>query len=231
MKRIDLLPPEQRVKASRERGLLWAILILVAVVVALGLVYVWQNGQVSDKQAELDGLTAQTAAVQQQALALRPYAEIQTTRTAMTQAAKGIYDSRVPWSTILQEISLVIPENVRLQSLNCAIPVTMLPGPAVPPAAAGTAAATTDLTFTGTTDLTFTGTTYTHKDVAEFMTRLGLIPQLSNIQLTSSTGAAATGATDPTATAVTPTVTFTVTASLRPYLTPPPATVIQGAAQ
>src|SRR5665648_311030 len=191
MKRIDLLPPEQRVKASRERGLLWAILILVAVVVALGLVYVWQNGQVSDKQAELDGLTAQTAAVQQQALALRPYAEIQTTRTAMTQAAKGIYDSRVPWSTILREISLVIPENVRLQSLNCAIPVTMLPGPAVPPAAAGTAAATTDLTFTGTTDLTFTGTTYTHKDVAEFMTRLGLIPQLSNIQLTSSTVAAA----------------------------------------
>lgn len=223
MKRIDLLPPEQRVKASRERGLLWAILILVAIVVALGLVYVWQNGQVSDKQAELDGLTAQTAAVQQQALALRPYAEIQTTRTAMTQAAKGIYDSRVPWSTILQEISLVIPENVRLQSLNCAIPVTMLPGSAVPPAAAGTAAATTDLTFTGTT--------YTHKDVAEFLTRLGLIPQLSNIQLASSTGAAATGATDTTATAVTPTVTFTVTASLRPYLTPPPATVIQGAAQ
>ena len=221
MKRIDLLPPEQRVKASRERGLLWAILILVAVVVALGLVFVGQNSQVADKQAELDGLTSELAAVQQQALALRPYAEIQTTRTAMTQAAKGIYDSRVPWSTILQEISLVIPENVRLQSLNCAIPVTMLPGPAVPPAPGAAA----------TTDLTFSGTSYTHKDVAEFMTRLGLIPQLSNVQLTSSTGAAATGATDTTATAVTPTVTFTVTASLRPYLTPPPATVIQGAAQ
>ncbi len=116
MKRIDLLPPEQRVKASRERGLLWAILILVAVVVALGLVYVWQNGQVSDKQAELDQLTAQTTAVQQQALALAPYAVIQTTRTDMTQTARGIYDSRVPWATILQAISLVIPENVRLQS-------------------------------------------------------------------------------------------------------------------
>jgi Tfp pilus assembly protein PilN len=221
MKRIDLLPPEQRIKASRERGLLWAILILVAVVVALGLVYVWQNRQVADKQAELDGLTAETSAVQQQAVALRPYAEIQTTRTAMTQAAKGIYDSRVPWSTILQEVSLVVPENVRLQSLSGTVPATMLPGPAVPPAPAAAA----------TTDLTFTGTSYTHKDVAEFMTRLGLIPQLSNIQLASSTGAAATGATDTTATAVTPTVTFTVTASLRPYLTPPPATVIQGAAQ
>ena len=224
MKRIDLLPPEQRVKASRERGLLWAILILVAIVVALGLVYVWQNGQVTDKQVELDGLAAEASAVQQQAVALRPYAEIQTTRTAMTQTAKGIYDSRVPWSTILQEVSLVIPENVRLQSLGGTVPASMLPGPAVPPAAAGAAAATTDLTFTGTS--------YTHKDVAEFMTRLGLIPQLSNVQLASSTGAAATSTTTgTTATTGTPTVTFTVTASLRPYLTSPPATVIQGAAQ
>jgi len=220
MKRINLLPPEQRAKASRERGLLWAILILVAVVVALGLVYVWQNGQVNDKQAELDGLMAETAAVQQQAAALAPYAAIQTTRTSMTQTAQGIYDSRVPWSTILQEVSLVIPENVRLQSLSGTVPATMLPGSAAPPAAAGAVAATPDITFAGTT--------YTHKDVAEFMTRLGLIPQLSNIQLASSTGAAATGTTGTTST---PTVTFTVTATLRPYLTPPPATVVQGAGQ
>jgi Tfp pilus assembly protein PilN len=215
MKRIDLLPPEQRVKASRERGLLWAILILVAVVVALGLIFVWQNSKVTDKQAELSALTAETATVQQKALELRPYAEIQTMRTAMTATARGIYDSRVPWSTILQEISLVIPENVRLQNLAGTVPAIMLPGPAVAPATGAVAA---------TADITFTGTTYTHKDVAEFMTRLGLIPQLSNIQLVSSTGAAATTGTQAT-------VTFTVTASLRPYLTPPPATSVQGVTQ
>ena len=220
MKRIDLLPPEQRVKASRERGLLWAILILVAIVVALGLVYIWQNGQVNDKQAQLDQLTAQTAVVQQQALALAPYAAIQTTRTSMSQTARGIYDSRVPWSTILQEISLVIPENVRLQSLTGTVPAAMLPGSATPPVAGAVASLTPDITFTGTT--------YTHQDVAEFMTRLGLIPQLSNVQLASSTGAAAVDASGATGTT---TVTFTVTATLRPYLTPPPTTVIQGAAQ
>ena len=38
-------------------------------------------------------------------------------------------------------------------------------------------------------------------------------------------------AADAAGVTATPTVTFTVTASLRPYLTPPPATVIQGAAQ
>jgi len=216
MKRINLLPPEQRVKASRERGLLWAILILVAIVVALGLVYVWQNGQVNNKQTELDGLNAEIAVVQQQIDALAPYAAIQTTRTAMTETAKGIYNARVPWATILQQVSLVIPENVRLQTLTGTVPAAMLPGPATPPVAGAAA----------TADVTFAGTSYTHKDVAEFMTRLGLIPQLSNVQLASSTGVAAT-----TTTGTTPTVTFTVTATLRPYLTPPPATVIQGVGQ
>ena len=217
MKRIDLLPPEQRVKASRERGLLWAILILVAIVVALGMVYMWEKGHVNDKQVELDGLTAEVAAEQAKAAALTPYAAIQTTRTAMTATAQAIYYSRVPWSTILQEISLVIPDNVRLQTLTGTVPATMLPGSAVPGAPAAPA----------TTDITFSGTTLTHKDVAEFMTRLGLMPQLSNVQLASSAGAAATGDTG----GAPATVSFTVTASLRPYLTSPPATVIQGAAQ
>ena len=223
MKRIDLLPPEARAKASRERGLLYAILILVAVVVALGLVYMQQNSVVKSKQSELVQLNADIAAVQQQAAELAPYAELQSTRTAMTETARGIYEAGVPWSTILQEISLVIPENVRLQSLACTVPPTMVPGAPVAAAAAPGAGA-----LAAATDVTFTGTTYTHRDVAEFMTRLGLIPQLSNIQLGSSTGTAAVAATADAA-GTPSTVTFTVTAALRPYLTVPPTTVLQAA--
>jgi len=215
MKRINLLPPEARVKASRERGLVYAVLLLVAVVVVLGLVYVWQNGIVNSKQNELAQIQAQQAAVAAEAAKLAPYAQIQATRTAMTVTGKGLYAARVPWSTILQEVSLVIPENVRLQSMACAVPLTMQPGAAAAPA-----------TSAATTDVTFTGTTYTHQDVAEFMTRLGLIPQLKNIQLGSSTGAAA-ATTGTTGGSTQSTVTFTVTAQLRPYTTPPPTTAIQ----
>jgi Tfp pilus assembly protein PilN len=213
MKRINLLPPEARVKASRERGLIYAVLLLVAVVVVLGLVYVWQSGIVNNKQDELSRIQAQQAVVAAEAAKLAPYAQLQATRTAMTATGKAIYEARVPWSTILEEVSLVIPENVRLQSMSCTVPASMQPGAA---AAAGPAAASTDVTFTGTT--------YTHKDVAEFMTRLGLIPQLKNIQLGASTGTAATTTT----TSSTPaTVTFTVTAQLRPYTTAPPTTALQ----
>jgi Tfp pilus assembly protein PilN len=217
MKRINLLPPEARVKASRERGLVYAVLFLVVVVVVLGLVYVWQSGIVTTKQNDLAQIQSEQAVVAAQAAALAPYAQIQATRTAMTATGKGIYEARVPWSTILEEVSLVIPENVRLQSMTCAVPATMQPGAA---AAAGAAAASADVTFSGTT--------YTHQDVAEFMTRLGLIPQLTNILLGSSTGsvAAPTGTSGSTQS----TVTFTVTASLRPYQTPPPTTVLQAGA-
>jgi Tfp pilus assembly protein PilN len=228
MKRINLLPPEQGVKASRERGLMYVVVFLVAVVVALGLVYFQQRNQVSGKQEELAGLQAQTAAVEAQIAALQPYAQIEAARTTMTQTTQGIYTSRVYWSTIFEQVSLVIPDNVRLTTMNCVVPPAMLPSEQSEGAAAAAGAA----------DVTFTGLTYTPDDVATFMTRLGLIPQLSNIQLTSSTrSAATTTSTSSTSTATpVPTATayrwqFTVTATLRPYLTAPPTTSIMEAAQ
>ncbi len=215
MKRINLLPPEQRVKASRERGLLWAILILVAVVVALGLVYMYANKQVGDKQAELDDLTAQTAAVQQQIAALQPYAEIQATRTSMTATARGIYDARVSWSTILQEISLVIPDNVRLQSLSGGGAADHAPGHRRR-AAAGHARHHTrrhvrrhHLHPPGRGRLHDPARTHpaAHQHPAQRVRR-----QRRDRRP-----------------APTSTVAFTITASLRPFLTPAPATQLAGA--
>ena len=219
MKRINLLPQEERAKASRERGLIWAILILVAVVVALGLVYVKLNNDVGGKQDELTEIQAQTAEVQAKIAELSPYAALQAQRTAMTETSRAIYQSSVPFSILLQELSLVIPENVRLQSLQVTVPQAMLPGGAAEEAAAAGAPAAADITFTGQTE--------EHRDVAEFMTRLGLIPQLMDIILTNSTdltsGAATAEGTAPAATYV----QFTVTSRLRPYTTQPPTTQLQ----
>jgi len=221
MKRLNLLPPEERVKASRHRGRLYAVLGLVVVVLALGAVYFQQRSVLNGKEAELAQANSELAAVQQKVAALQPYAQINNLRTAMTQTAQEIYDARVPWSRILEEVSLVIPDNVRLSDAKCTVPDAMLPG-------AEQVAATTAVNSAPAPDITFSGDTYSHKDVAEFMTRLGLIPQLANIQLTDATraneGEEGSGAT---------TISFTVTASLREYLTAPPTTTLQktGAAQ
>jgi Tfp pilus assembly protein PilN len=222
MKRINLLPQEERVKASRERGLIWAILILVAVVVVLGLVYVKYNSDVGAKEDELAAIQTETKAVQAKIAELSPYAALQAQRTAMTETAKGIYESSVPFSILLQELSLVIPENVRLQTLTTTVPASMLPGGPPAAAAAGAEAAA---------DVTFTGQTEKHRDVAEFMTRLGLIPQLMGITLTSSTDASGTTPTTTATSAPTQSYKqFTFTARLRPYTTTPPASTLQAVA-
>lgn len=216
MKRINLLPQEERVKASRERGLIWAILILVAIVAVLGLVYMKYNREVGAKESELAAVENETALVQAKIAELSPYAALQAQRTAMTETARSIYQSTVPFSTMLQELSLVIPENVRLQSMTVAVPAVMLPNGTATDTATGA---------TQTSDITFTGMAIEHRDVAEFMTRLGLIPQLMNVTLTSSSesSSSSSAGTAPTATYK----QFTVTARLRPYTTQPPSTQLQ----
>jgi len=221
MKRINLLPQEQRVKASRERGMIWAILLLVAVVAALGLVYFKLSSDVGAKQDELNQINAEMQVTEAKLAELRPYGDLQNQRTAMTETGKAIYATSVPFSTILQELSLVIPDNVRLQTLEVLVPPAMVPGPVVAPTT-GTAPATT-------VDITFTGLTLQHRDVAEFMTRLGLIPQLMNIHLGGSTSVqSTTSTTSGSTTQTTANIQFTVNASLRPYLQAPPTTVLEG---
>lgn len=214
MKRINLLPKEAKARASRERGLAYALALLVVLVLGMGAVYVQQSAAVGDKEQQLADLQSQTAALQQQIAALQPYQELQTQRTQMTEAAAQIYETRVVWSDFLEQLSLVIPEEVSLTSLTCAVPPAMLPGGSAEESEGGG----------GATDITFVGQSWTHDDVAEFMTRLGLIPQIQNILLTSSAGPAQQGAD---ATAAQQPGTFTVTADLRPFLTAPPTTVLQ----
>ena len=204
MKRINLLPPEQRVKATRERGVLYALLGLLLVVIVLGVVYVWQNGRIGDKQARVTALQAEVQQVETETAALQPYETLQSERTGMTDTAKQIYDSRVMWSSILQEISLVIPDSVRLTAMTATVPSAMLAGGQLVSSTGGTAT---------TADITLTGNAMTHTDVAEFMTRLGLMPQIENIKLTNSAMVDVNG---------TMVAGFEITVQLRPFAVAPP---------
>ena len=198
MKRINLLPQEERVKASRERGLIWAILILVAVVVVLGLVYMKYNSEVGTKQDELAAVQAQTAEVQTQIAALSPYAVLEAQRTAMTATAKGIYESSVPFSTCSRSSVWSSPRTCVCRRSSPRSPPACCRACLPQPAAA--------------TDVTFTGQTENHRDVAEFMTSLGLIPQLMSITLGSSTDVNSATSTSEGTTTTTNVKQFTVTA-------------------
>ena len=214
MKRINLLPSEERTKARRERGIIYTLLGLILLVFVLGAAYVWQNNQVSQRNADLASLNSQLNSASVQVTGLTPYRALETQRTAMMKSAKAIYDSRVIWSSIMQELSLVIPDDVRLQSFTATVPTTMQPG-----AGAGT----TTITTQSGADVTLVGEAASHEAVAAFMTRLGLLPQLTNVNLSDSQEVATT--------AEAPYVNYTITANLRPFLTPPPVTSIAGGSQ
>jgi Tfp pilus assembly protein PilN len=220
MKRINLLPHDERVKASRERGLAYVLLALILVVVALGAVYVWEHGKLADKNNQITTLDQQIATWQGKVNALLPYQALATSRVNLQQTAKQIFDARVLFSNILQEISLVIPYNVSLSSVSFTVPAVMLPG-------GGGQAVSSSVTPGTSADVTIVGVTKTHRDVAEFMTRLGLIPQFTYVVLSSS---AESTSTSGTTTIVTLTqVRFQIVAALRPLLTRPPG-VAAGAA-
>ncbi len=206
MKRINLLPPGERDKASRERGLAYALLGLVALVVALGAVYLVLNRQVATKQDQVNDLQAQVQQVNSQVAALKWAEQLQTQRTSMNATAQQLYAARVDWSNILEELSLIIPEQVALTDFSGQVPESMQPS------VGGDTTGGTTASSQGQAAVTLAGRADSHVSVASFMTRLGLMPQLTNVKLVSST---ASDAGDY--------VEFEITADLRGFAQQPPS--------
>lgn len=224
MTRINLLPPEERAKASRERGLSLVVLALVVVVAVLGLAFLYTNRQVSNKQSEVDSVQGEIEQVNQQVAALQQYEALQSQRQQMSETAKGIFDGRLPWSNICEELSLLIPEDCYLVAMTATVPPEMQPGGSLTGAEAPAASGTES------TDITLTGKARTHEAVAEFMTRLGLMPQITNISLGDAQkdpeAAQTTGTGGTTSTASGPRlVSFTINVTLRRFLVSPPLAV------
>ncbi|MGZ8715620.1 MAG: PilN domain-containing protein [Gaiellaceae bacterium] len=125
--------------------------------------------------------------------------EEQPRLTAITSALS----TRIAWDRILREFSLVLPSDVTLTALT-------LTAPAAPTAAGTTTAASPQ-------GLTITGSAFSHDGVARLLSRLMLIPDLSDVTLANST--ATTGAAG---------VHFSISAAVKGAPAPPapPAPVV-----
>lgn len=212
MTRINLLPPEERSRAAREQGLLLTIVGLIVLVVALGAVYFMSVRQVSAKQDQVNTVAAQVDAANVRLAALQPYATLQVQRQAMTLTATQILNARVILSNVLEEVSLLIPSGVSLESMTLTVPPYMVAGSTDSSAGVSSTTLGTDISLAG--DATGSTLYAAHDQVATLLTQLGLMPQIMNIKMTSSTRSMSSGTI--------PDVNFTITASLRPFATTPP---------
>jgi len=177
---INLLPKDDTRRGGKQKKQ-WIVLVPVVaallLTVALAAVFLNASGKVKSKQAELNGLKAELAAIptpdvskvqSQNALA----AEKQTRVTALNTALSH----RVAWDRVFRELSLVLPDDVWLTTVSAKAPVSSSAAAAAAPATGAVAA----------TGLTLDGYTYSHSAVARLLSRLTVIPDISNVQLQQS---------------------------------------------
>jgi Tfp pilus assembly protein PilN len=177
MRAVNLLPRDHAQRTIRKESLpvLVGACSGVLVAAALGAMFMIGNGKVAAQQRKLDDLNRIYDALPpapagpsaaQQALVGEQSARVAALSTALS--------SRVAWDRVFREFSLVLPDDVWLTQLTAKSPISP---------------ATNAASSSGTTASQFviTGRTYSHDGVARLLSRLQVVPDLTNVQLQSST--------------------------------------------
>ena len=176
MRAVNLLPRDHGHRTVKKESLpvLVGACVGVLVAAALGAMFMTGSGKIAAQQRKLDDLTRTyqalpppppgPSAVQQQ------LAGEQSARVSALSTALG---SRVAWDRVFREFSLVLPDDVWLTNLTAKSPIS-------PATNAATSAGGAPSQFT------VQGRTYSHDGVARLLSRLQLVPDLTNVQLVSS---------------------------------------------
>ncbi len=187
MKAVNLLPSDHRGPRRpspieplvKNPLLVLAIVFALAVVGGLALQLRSASSTVSSRQATLRQLEDQFARLPKP----QPGAVgAQQTQAARLTTVTSVAEHREPWDGFLSAVSLVMPEDVWLLSMNASGQSATAPAPA---AAAGSSTPATPAP--ASTAFTITGYTYTQPSVARLMRRLALVPWLNGVSLTTST--------------------------------------------
>lgn len=179
VRRINLVPADQRPRTRTDLGLVAVGVATVAVLVGLAFGYFYFSGALSDKEAELSDLQSQNAQLTAQLAALAKFQEIEGQRQAAEDLARTIYAGRTLVSEVLGDLSLVVPDNVWFSS------VSVTAGDPPPAPIPGQTDGTVPAVVTQGS-LSITGNTYSFEDVARFLVRLDQMPSLGLVSLGSA---------------------------------------------
>jgi type IV pilus assembly protein PilN len=177
MRRINLLPPEERRRpAERLGGRAAAILLVAGAVVLIAMVGVYflfllRLNAVEDEIAALDQQIAQQNA---RLAELAPYRDLQARLEAKKPVADGIFRTRFPWDEFMQGLAFIIPETTALDTFTAeAAPIDIqapVEEPLEPPGS-----------------ITFTGIALPrYQNVADFVVQMNNLRFLSNAELNSA---------------------------------------------
>jgi Tfp pilus assembly protein PilN len=173
-RRINLLPPE-REERRRARQITTTIVAGgVALVVLLALVFVAELISLHGQKNTLEAQQAKNATIQEQVSQFSQFQQLEVQLQQKTTLLKTLTRDEVRWSIVLADVSLVIPSDTWLTNLSATQTTTSATQPA-----AGAQAQ-----VLGTIQLT--GTTFSHLDVAKWLTRLAGVDAFTNPYLSLS---------------------------------------------
>jgi Tfp pilus assembly protein PilN len=197
---VNLLPRDDQSRGKKQQNV--PVLISTAAIVLvtglIGVMYLSGKSTAQAKQFELEGAQAELArlpSVAEITAKDAPRRTLKTEHDARVTALSSALTRRIAWDRILREISLVLPNDVWLQSMSATSPTP----------ASGTSAAGSRPGIAPTL-MTMEGSTYSHDAVARLLTRLSVIPDLTNVWLTKSELGVVAGR---------PIVSFTILADVR----------------
>ena len=179
MRAVNLLPRDGRAKrtTAEQAPIFVGLGLLLVVSVVLCVMFLGASASVKDEQNALGDAKAQLAQ-------LPPLPKAQTAieaglageQKARVSAVTSALSRRVSWDRVLREFATVLPDDVWLTSLSAHAPSS--PASAAPAAPAAPGAAPDGFVISGYT--------YSQDGVARLLSRLNVLPDLTNVQLQTS---------------------------------------------
>jgi type II secretory pathway pseudopilin PulG len=127
--KINLLPSWVAERRLVRRQRLGAAAGFVLVLVVLALVWVAETARAERAQRAAEGQRATTARLAAQRAQLQPWADLQTEVAAAEQLRASVYAREVRFSGVMQDISMLIPDNAWLTTMSANLTETQ-PGQA-----------------------------------------------------------------------------------------------------
>jgi Tfp pilus assembly protein PilN len=173
--KINLLPPEILERQRARRRTFAVVAFGLVLLLVMGGFYVLQLLRLSDLEDRLAAQRTTNAQLQAQIAELQEVAALQQQLSDSRALLADLLSNQVYWSSILRDVSLVIPGEAWLAGLTGAV-------------AGAEAGETTELTvapgLVGT--ISFTGFAFDHRDVALWLSRLEDVRGFINPWLASS---------------------------------------------
>lgn len=175
MTQVNLLPPEIRQRAIVRRNTILVGLVGALLLGIMVLLYLGESSKLSQVNDDVAAQEQTNASLQQQAAGLAKYAALKSQAEAKGLVLKGVYVNEVSMSSLLQDISNVMPSDGFLTSIAVTI------------AAPGAEVVTADGTSPFVGQVTFAGNVYRLDTFPLWLDRIGGIKGFENAYLNSYT--------------------------------------------